>query len=252
MISYEYTKVNRLENPHKYMYTPYLSSDFVNAYFCDRLKNVRRFQLKGKKSYNNIDLYLYAAVKNKFDSLLNQESFELIDDLWQHFTNGDHFTILETKQFFLLNNEIENLSYFDTKNNVDTEALLSSLVYSQLSYDDNNELIQQWLDRLVQRFEVTKKLYVNYPVNSRKGRGEMGRVRLYWLFLLSLTLNYVSTNNIKYLSTLLKVSDILCSLDDDILVGELPFQGLLLVLLVELLSIKVLLGNIEEVDFVFE
>ena len=55
------------------------------------------------------------------------------------------------------------------------------------------------------------------------------------------------------MSTLLKVSDLLCSLDEGLLnqsQGVSP-QGLSLILLVELLSVKLLSKTIDEVNFEF-
>ena len=104
---------------------------------------------------------------------------------------------------------------------------------------------------LVQRFEVTKKIYKNYHINFRKGEGESDVVQLYWLFALSLTLYFCATKKIKYINTLLKVSDLLCSLDDKLLSQSIPPQGLSLILLVELLSVKYLSKNIDGVNHEF-
>ena len=71
------------------------------------------------------------------------------------------------------------------------------------------------------------------------------------MFALSLTLFYDSTKNIKYLSTLLKITDLLCSLDVDELLHKIPIKGLLSILVIELLSIKLLAKKIDEVDFDF-
>ena len=61
----------------------------------------------------------------------------------------------------------------------------------------NNKI---WLDRLVQRFEVTKKLYEEYFIGFRKGRGHNNLIKLYWLFALVLSIYYSETNQIKYLN----------------------------------------------------
>jgi len=72
------------------------------------------------------------------------------------------------------------------------------------------------------------------------------------LFSLLLILFYAKTKNTKYLSTLLKVTDLLLSLNNKLLVKDMPMQGLLLVLSYEILSINSLLSNIKEGGFVFE
>ena len=69
-----------------------------------------------------------------------------------------------------------------------------------------------WLDRLIQRFEVSKKLYTRYQPGFRKGQGESGQVDLYRQLGLVLCLRYHATGQLRYLSTLLKLTDLLCSL----------------------------------------
>jgi len=76
-------------------------------------------------------------------------------------------------------------------------------------------------------------------------------VRLYWIFALLLALYYSETKNIKYLNTLLKVNDLLCSLDND-LMRKIPTQGLVLVLSVEVEGVQLLAKNLEGVSFVFK
>jgi len=104
----------------------------------------------------------------------------------------------------------------------------------------------------VQKFEVTKKIYESYPIGFRKGEGRNDIIQLYWMFSVSLALFYRRSKNIKYLSTLIKVSDLLCSLDDNLLHREIPLQGLSTTLLVELLSVAELSEVIDEVNFEFK
>ena len=60
MDNYEYTEANRLEKPHKYMYTPYLGAKFVSSYFSNRLKHLKRFQKNYKATDDqSVDLYFY-------------------------------------------------------------------------------------------------------------------------------------------------------------------------------------------------
>ena len=150
----------------------------------------------------------------------------------------------------------KNLTYiktlFTNKKNLSFVKIDSNDTWSRdfggITVEDNNSLIKFWLDLIVQRFEVTKKIYESYPHNFRNGEGRSNIIQLYWMFALSLILFYCKTKNIKYLSTLLKVSDLLCSLDEKLLSDEIPAQGLSVILLVELLSVKILTRNINGVE----
>jgi len=248
MTSYTYTEVNCLEKPHKYTYTPYLGIEFLDAYFRDRLKDIRRCKLQDRKPYKHkIDSYFCHESKRQFEVIFDN-AFCQVDESWRSLVNWEDFSTPQESKSTPISDKIEAISSFDIENETNTEKLLSSLIFTQLNIEDE-ELIKEWLDRLVQRFEVTKKLYETYPAGFRKGQGIKDNIRLYWLFSLMLALYYVRTTNIKYLSALLKVSDLLCSLSDDILVGETPLKGLSLTLSIEFLSIKLLSYNIREALF---
>ena len=247
---YKYTEFNRLENPHKYMYTPYQGEDFIDSYFRDRLANIKQLQSGANQPCRNkVDQYLCLGAIAQLDGFLNKKLSDQVKNNWK--------TILNSKGSYCFAGGVKNiicntekLSSFNIEDKISSEKLLTTLLFNQLN-NKSNELVKIWLDRLVQRFEVTKKLYETYPVGFRKGRGRSDLVRLYWLFGLSLTLFYSATSSIKYLSTQLKVSDLLCSLDENYLKEELPSKGLFLILLVELLNIQSLSNNINEVDFDF-
>ena len=85
MTGYTYTEVNCLEKPHKYTYTPYLGIEFINAYFRDRLKNIRRFKLQDRQPYKHeIDSYFYHESKRQFEVILDN-AFCQVDESWPRF-----------------------------------------------------------------------------------------------------------------------------------------------------------------------
>lgn len=226
MENYEYTEVNRLEKPHNYMYTAYFGVEFVQSYFDERSKFIKKFKVrKNEQKIETIDAYFCTASALKLEK--NQKLLPI------NFQEN-----------------VENIVSFNLKDKIVTEKLLTSLLISQLN-NASEKLIKEWLDLLVQRFEVTKKIYENYLVGFRKGIGSSDMLRLYWLFALLLTLYYSETKNIKYLNTLLKVNDLLCSLGDD-LIRKIPTQGLELILSVEMGCVQLLAENIKGASFVFE
>ncbi|MDB4027189.1 hypothetical protein N9505_07360 [Candidatus Thioglobus sp.] len=205
--------------------------------------NLKRLkQIKGRE--NKLQLFLFSKatiiLKEFLDREAPNDSIKAIID-WKY-DNKFHDSYID--------NKLIALSSFNMNVEINSENLLISLINNQLNEGDEN-LSKFWLDLLVKRFEVTKKIYKSYPVNFCKGRGRHDIVQLYWMFALSLTLYFCATKNIKYISTLLKVSDLLCSLDDKLLNEGLPSQGLSLILLVELISVKLLSKTIDEVNFEF-
>ena len=250
MINYEYTEGNRLDSPHKYMYTPYQGGDFLDAYFRDRSKYLKHFeQVKKIEGYQNkVDLSLHSKTAIVLNSFFDRKFSDKIYEPLKSLIDLDGRVKLDSQLVHKTN--IIALSSFDISGNINSENLLRSLLDAQLD-KGNKSLIKFWLDLLVQRFEVTKKIYESYPVNFRKGEGRCDIVRLYWLFALSLALFYCDTKNIKYLSSLLKVTDLLCSLGERSLNKNIPIQSLSLIILVEMLSVKLLSKTIEEAGFEF-
>jgi hypothetical protein len=122
---------------------------------------------------------------------------------------------------------------------VTTSNLINGLVASLLlEKTESNSKV--WLDRVVQRFEVSKKLYDEYQPGFRKGQGENRTTLLYWSFALALCLYYLKTNQLKYLSTLIKVNDLLTSLPLEELSEVIPTFGMELVLSTEIVFVSML------------
>lgn len=86
---------------------------------------------------------------------------------------------------------------------------LFSYVRNTLLADDRSSL--PILDRLMQRFEVAKRIFEHYDSNlSAKGRQDYHDLKHYVAFALLLGQAANLTSDPKYINTLLKVNDILC------------------------------------------
>jgi hypothetical protein len=220
-MTYQYTDVNRLVQPHSYMYTSYQGKAFITAYLKDRKEHIQRFKvLELKEQLSESDRYICEISENFLAGGLQ----------------------------LLNSNAIRQVSDFDDQSKILSEELLISLIFSQFSKEPD-ERLKRWLDFLVQRFEVTKKIHeIYHPNGRRKGEGGSENTRLYWLFSLLLTLNYRTSNNVKFLSTGLKINDLLCSLNDEFC-QAVPKEGLLLVLNAEIEHVNVLYRGIKGVTF---
>jgi hypothetical protein len=105
----------------------------------------------------------------------------------------------------------ETLEASSSGQTVETALLLSALLEWVIA-GGKSAAGEAWLDRIIQRFEVSKKIYSSYLPGFRKGQGDFAQVDFYLLPALILCLRYLQTANARYLSTLLKVTDLLCSL----------------------------------------
>ena len=247
MIKYKHTALNRLITPDNYMYSSFEGSSFLKAYYNDRLRFLEKFRGLDEKNHKpQIPFWLHSKTLSALRKKLNaNEKFytELVgkDTHLDYNPSADNYSKEEMAN-------VANLPFFDISNDINTKDLLTSLLANQLVFSNSN-LVKFWLDRLVQRFEVTKKIYEVYPQNFSKGKGESKTICLYWMFSLSLIFYYEDTSSVKYLNTLLKVIDLLCSLDDRILIDSVPSQSMSFVLLVEMINIRLLSENIEGLNY---
>jgi len=222
-IIYEYTSTDRLISPHKYMYTKYLGSDFLECYINDRLEFLKYFSsLNSSNKACKIDV----ALCNLANEFINNKSESL-------------------------NLTLENIDSLKSVTEIDTYKLIKYLIHNLVS-KTNNHHHKEWIDFLLQRFEVTKKIYEGYHKDKlRVGLGKNNLVNLYWVFSVLLVLIYYQTANLKYLSTILKVNDLICSLDESHL-ALVPKNGMDLVLLNEIDFVKQISGKLKEVNFDFK
>ena len=241
MIDYKYTAVNRLNTPETYMYSEYQGVEFLESYFESRLVNLKNLKNIKKKNYEN---KIYSFLNSKASTILKIFlDKEFPDEPLK--SKVDYTEVIKIDNSYI-KDEIKVLSFFKINEEINSENLMVSLINNQINRT-NESAVKFWLDLLVQRFEVTKKIYNNYTADFRKGNGKNDIVQIYWLFALSLTLFFCETKEIKYINTLLKVSDLLCSLDEKSLNQGIQSNNFSLILLVELLSIKLLSKNIEKV-----
>ena len=117
----------------------------------------------------------------------------------------------------------------------------SILIYEKNSDEYNEALV--WVDRLLQRFEVNKKLRMEYLPGFRKGLGKDDDIRLYQCFSLILSLSYLQQGGLQYLSTLLKLNDLLLSLPKEILVGNDSYGYWAMGTIVELFAVQKLASS---------
>lgn len=238
-MSYPYSQTNRLAEPHSYMYTQFQGEALLQSYQSGRMEVVCRcatFAHGGIEPDCMLVNHALPALENLFDAISHESGKKfrtLLEDVCEKRDKQDKADDVRLEDL------AEPLKRMTLLEPVTTLDLLHAVIALQLS-DDQDDGTKVWLDRLVQRYEVTKKIYEIYPSGFRKGEGVNTSVRLYWLFALALSLFYVRSNEIKYLSTLLKLNDLLCSLPKELLQGYVPECGLAGVLVAEIVSVQLL------------
>ncbi len=239
-MNYPYSQTNRLEEPHSYMYTPFQGTALLQSYRSSRVAVVHR-RAAAEHGRLGPDALLVAHAVPALAKLIAASTVDGGKKFRALLEEGGSAKIFGQgkPEDGTLNGLAQDLEKLTTLEPVSTLNLLHALIAAQLT-EVQDAKIKVWLDRLVQRFEVTKKIYESYLVGFRKGEGANTSIRLYWLFALSLCLIYARSNEIKYLSTLLKICDLLCSLSEKELQGHIPAHGLPTVLATELVSVQLL------------
>ena len=238
-MSYQYSQTNRLDEPHNYVYTPFQGDVLLQLYQSSRMSVVHRQDAGEPGGGAEPERIIAACALTELERLHAATSSEAGRRFRALLGSGGATTLQGKPESGKLTCLARGLGRFATAEHVTTLDLLRALIAVQLT-NAHVVNIKVWLDRLVQRFEVAKRLYEFYPPGFRKGEGASTLVGLYWLFSLTLCLFYARTADIKYLSTLLKVNDLLCSLPENMLWGHIPDRGLTAVLATEIVGVELL------------
>lgn len=200
---YLYSSANRLQDSVPYMYSAYEGAQFLDAYTEDRVQRVRSLVTSSAARPHPVEEDASAL----FQWLLEDEGGFPLAGIELPAGNMNVIRSRDTSP-------ISNLSI---ENQVGTGPLLDALLHSGLSPAPDPTGEQQlteellWVGRLVQRFEVNKKLFAAYRPGFRKGVGASNDLWLYCRFALVLALAHTRYKGLQHLSTLLKVNDLLLS-----------------------------------------
>ena len=175
-MEYQYTTRDLIDEKENYMYSFFNGRPFMSAYMNNRLKYTTQMH-------------------NKFNSIKEIEK-AIVHELNNFYKHND---VSES------HNNHENISTLDFL-----------LDISQLFRSKKIENAAEKLDVLVHRFEVSKKIHPYYDKAIRVGSGGDRNYSLYLLMGLVLIYSYITTDHLQYLSTLLKVLDVIISVDPEL------------------------------------
>ncbi|MGG7147237.1 hypothetical protein ACQPVA_10575 [Clostridium butyricum] len=164
-IKYKYGERNLLEEPEKYFFSQYNGSNFVKAYFQNRLNMIEKLKSSNDyKIYNDLEQYLGENRKNDIVKVKNE--------------------IISTQFLRVLLEEIIN---------------------------DNIKDKKKYLDILLKKYEVTKKIFSEYDNNFKAISNEYNNIENYCLLSICCCFYYKKIRNLKYLNVSIKINDMLCS-----------------------------------------
>ena len=123
MDKYIYSTENNFLNPNSYMYAEYEGESFLKNYIDDRRVRLNKL----------------------FDKNIDSASCDFAKSLKNY--------ILKSLKFY----EVIPISYFSLNEEIISKEILFSLLFAFANDNFSDGII--WIDRLVQRFEVTKKIY---------------------------------------------------------------------------------------------
>jgi hypothetical protein len=84
------------------------------------------------------------------------------------------------------------------------------------------EHIYKWLSIFIKKYEVSKKIFTQYDSKMKKIGNDYKKIENYLLLSANLAIFYKHSGNLKFLNTLLKLNDTLCSISKKITQKNLP------------------------------
>lgn len=172
------------------MYSEFEGQSLLDSYFIDRGDYISFL----RREYSSVD---FVSFEQK--NIVNSSFIK---------TLREHDFLLEAKS---------SVSYTNNDGTIDTKRLLCFILSSAFNGSQNYFEI---LERIVKKFEISKKVYVNYSSDLTLGKFGYSDHDLYlilWCILLS---EFLERNKFNYLSTALKISDLLISLGPDLNVSN--------------------------------
>ena len=189
--TYRYDQKNLLADRYHYQYTPFEGVEFLKAYTESRRE--LRYKLETARS----SLLIEPNVETTIAEEIRQA---VLDDagnpVLSHFQNYQ--------------NHVLPAQPGDSE--ITTYHLLLDLWHSIICNRECEYVRSQWLKFLIQRFEVTKRLYIGYTSSLKPSKRIFDIAENYALLATLLLYQYKVEPNLKYINTVLKVVDLLASI----------------------------------------
>tara|TARA_B110000467_G_scaffold18896_1_gene16557 strand:- start:8668 stop:9297 length:630 start_codon:yes stop_codon:yes gene_type:complete len=169
-----------------------------------------------KNVMTKVNTYTYSK-KNLFEitEKYQNTSFHGLEFL-KHYTESRQTLILElrkksteTVRFKQILDIIQKkINLFESKKDGNRQT---ENIFYNICLDINNEAKIFEINKYIKKFEVTKKIFSTYDMNLKPITEDYTIVRNYLLLSLICLLKYKKSKKIQFLSTILKLNDIICS-----------------------------------------
>lgn len=229
-MEYEYSRENRLEKPHSYMYTQYGGKEFLRVFFSSRNSIIREVQERLHKSLS--------------DSKVIKDIVETLDDFTKPITpvvlQMFHRYLEEQRTASTGGSRWQEILQRETFKTVDLLHHCIGVLIMQP--DKDSDLIAETLNVLTKKYEVMKKVFSQYATGFKSVFTEDKTPAPYLLLSYCLLLYYNKTDNLKFLNCSLKLNDAICSISQELNRPE-QLINLLLNLRLEHIAVKRLMSR---------
>ena len=198
---YTFNNKDLLIAKENYMYFPFYGKEFFLDYSKNRVDFIKKIQIHNKKINN---LYYYKVVEFIYLQKTNYK-----------FSNKLSNIISDYKIKVNINKTSKKISaynFLNLKKNtiINTNDLLDFLIINAVN-KTNSIIVINYLEKLIKKFEVSKKLYCTYSKSFKKIDNQFKSIDIYKKLSLLLIITYIQDSNNRYLSTLLKINDLISS-----------------------------------------
>lgn len=213
---YQYVERNLLNDPEYYMYSGFGGGAFLESYISSRNECLRYCEeqyldrIKNEiQSTDSVFRDLWHLLTLKQQSIYSKEVLA-VHDRYHNIRNEDAAVDSDKTS-------IRAYDDLDSEVEINTQGILMSCLFSCLNENgSNSDLLSDWLNLYIKRFEVTKKLYSTYTKKMKPVGEDFCSVGNYALLSISSLLFYEKKQNLKMLNCALKLNDLICSIYKDI------------------------------------
>ena len=201
-MTYSFTNNNLLNTKENYMYSKFYGKSLLFSYFKNRSENIYNYSYN--KSINENDYY-YLLI----DFIKKNKKFKFIKTELKKFINEDKENLLLLKKKYL-SYKYKPLPNLNRQKKFKTSELLDTIIINIINGKYKTET-KKYIELLIKKFEVSKRLYTFYSRDFKKIGNQNKKIDNYLKLSTILAIEYFKKPNNRYLSTLLKINDLIIS-----------------------------------------